>query len=271
MAEEASGGVERVTERAAGRFHEMVARRLAGEPLQYVIGHWSFRHLEVMVDRRVLIPRPETEVTVEVALAELDRIWGMSQPDAVGPPAAATGRGVLAESPTVVDLGTGSGVIALAMATERPAVTVWATDASADALHVASANLAGVGGRAAARVRLAQGPWWDALPAELAGTVALVVSNPPYVAAGEMVDLDPVVAAWEPQPALRAGDTGLEAVAEILAGAGRWLRPDGGAVVEIAPHQADAAEVLARDAGFSETAVRPDLSGRLRVLVARRR
>ena len=138
----------------------MVARHLAGEPLAYVLGHWSFRHLDLAVDRRVLIPRPETEVVAGVAL-ELAR--GLARPL------------------TVADLGTGSGAIGLALADELPldGVTVWLTDASADAIDVARANLAGLG-RRGRNVRIAIGSWFDALPAGT--TLDLAVANPPYVA-----------------------------------------------------------------------------------------
>lgn len=242
---------EVVTDRAGAFFEAMVVRRAGGEPLQYVIGHWAFRYLDVMVDRRVLIPRPETEVTVEVALAELDR------------------RRSGAGTATVVDLGTGSGVIALSLASERGGVTVWATDASTDALDVARANVAGIGGSAATRIRLSQGRWWEALPGELAGGIDLIVSNPPYVSAAEIGQLDAVVADWEPVVALRAGPTGLEDVAEIVGGARRWLRPGGSVVVEIASRQAAQVVTLAQAAGFVDVGVRPDLAGRPRVLVAR--
>ena len=258
LVEEAAGSAwpvaldEAVTDRAGAWFEACVTRRADGEPLQYVLGHWSFRSLDVLVDRRVLIPRPETEITVEVALRELDRIRGASGLDS-----------------TVVDLGTGSGVIALSLACERPGVSVWATDASADALDVARANVAGMGGSAATRVRIVEGRWWAALPDTVAGAVDLVVSNPPYVSSAEMTGLDPVVADWEPAGALCAGTTGLEDVAEIVGDAPRWLRPGGAVVVEIAPHQADRVVGLAHDAGLVGAEVRPDLAGRPRVLVAR--
>lgn len=257
LVEEVAGGAlatvrpQPITIKQMSRVRSLVERRQAGEPLQYVLGHWAFRHLDVMVDPRVLIPRPETEVTVEVALAELDRV----APD---------------RDSTVVDLGTGSGVIALAIASERPRSGVWATDASADALRVASANLAGVAGRVATRVRLAQGRWWDALPADLAGAVDLVVANPPYIATAEMAGLDAVVADWEPHRALEAGPSGLEDVATIVAGAAGWLRPGAVVVVEIAPHQAAEAVELASASGLAEGRVVADLAGRDRVLVARR-
>lgn len=222
-------------------------RRLAGEPLQYVLGVWGFRRLDLVVDRRVLIPRPETEVVVEVALEELARQE--------------------AGEPLAVDLGTGSGAIALSLALEVPRARVWGTDRSPEALAVARANLAGMGSRVAPRVRLVEGDWYDALPGELRGRVDLIVSNPPYVAAVDPLPAE--VAEWEPAGALVAGPTGLEDVTRIVAAARSWLRRPGAVVVEIAPHQAEAAAGLAADAGFDEVQVRPDLAGRLRVLVAR--
>lgn len=238
---------------AQSHFEKLVARRAAGEPLQYVLGHWAFRHLEVLVDRRVLIPRPETETTVEVALHELDRHRGAQEGGACG----------------AVDLGTGSGAIALCLVSERRALRLWATDASAAALEVARANVAALGGRPAARIRLLHGHWWDALPPDLAGRIDLVVSNPPYLSQAEMADLDPVVGDWEPPAALQGGDDGLRAVAEIVGAAGRWLAPGASLVVEIAPHQSAPALAMAGAAGLLDAQVRLDLAGRPRVLVAR--
>jgi release factor glutamine methyltransferase len=256
-----------VSERARSRFEALVDRRAGGEPVQYVIGRWAFRTLDLMVDRRVLIPRPETEQVVEVALAELDRLpaEATDAPGPAGPPAPPGGR---ASAAVAVDLGTGSGAIALSIAAERPAVEVWATDVSPAALEVATANLAGLGGRAAARVRLAEGAWWAALPEHLRGRVDLVISNPPYISAAEMTAIDAQVTDWEPSLALEAGPTGLEAIQEILDGAPAWLRPGGVAVVEIAPHQRRQAVTIARDAGFAAVEVHPDLAGYPRALVA---
>jgi release factor glutamine methyltransferase len=240
---------------ARARFEILVARRAGGEPLQHVLGRWQFRTLDLMVDRRVLIPRPETEQVVEAALAELDRLEREV-------PSRPSHR-------IAVDLGTGSGAIALSLAVERPRLEVWATDLSPSAVEVATANLAGLGGWAATRVRVCAGSWWAALPPELRGRVDLMVSNPPYVSSAEMDELDAEIVDWEPSVALEAGPTGLEAQAEILSGANAWLRPGGVAVLEIAPHQAAAAVVLAKAAGFAVVDVRPDLAGRDRVLVAR--
>jgi len=239
---------------------DMVDRRLSGEPLQYVLGTWAFRTLEIRVDRRVLIPRPETELVVAAALDELRMQEG----------------GVPEGSKLVaVDLGTGAGAIALSLASEFESATpleVWATDVSTDVLDVVELNLAALGARrphAARRVRVASGWWFDALPADLAGEVRLVVSNPPYVTAAEWEALDPVVREHEPVGALVPGPTGLEAIDVILDGARQWLPPGGSLVVELAPGQAASVAGRAAELGYVEPAVRDDLAGRRRMLVTR--
>jgi release factor glutamine methyltransferase len=227
-------------------FYDMLERRLRGEPLQYVLGRWGFRVLDLLVDERVLIPRPETEALTQLALEECRRL----------------------EARLAVDLGTGSGAIAMALAVEWTGIEVWATDISPDALAVARANVAGLG-RMGAAIRLAEGSWYDALPAELGGAVDVIVSNPPYVAEFEVEDLPDEVRAWEPLGALVSGPTGLEAIEQIVAEAPLWLAHPGSLLVEIAPHQAAEAEALARAAGFGSAAIWPDLSGRDRILLAR--
>ncbi len=234
----------------------MLARRVAGEPLQYVLGCWSFRTVELFVDRRVLIPRPETEEVVGHAIEALDRRHR-----------ALRERGDDRRL-RVVDLGTGSGAIALAIAAERDWTEVWATDRSSEALEVARANLAGIG-RHATRVALAKGSWFEALPAELRGTLDLVVSNPPYVAEAEAAVLDESVRAWEPVEALVPGPTGLEAIEHLVGEAPRWLADGGTLVVEIGAAQGSDAAALAIEAGFEAVEVRPDLPGRDRTLLAR--
>lgn len=243
------GALHRVApRRGVAHLDAMVERRAGGEPLQYVVGRWGFRSLDLLVDRRALIPRPETEQVVELALAELRRMAG-------------AGRVVAA------DLGTGSGAVALCLAKDVVTAEVWASDVSADALALARANLAGLG-RPAARVRLVEGDWFTALPPELAGHLDLVVSNPPYVAEGD--ELPAEVADWEPAQALVAGPTGREHLERIVAEAPGWLSPRGSLVVELAATQAPALLAAARTAGFADVEVRPDLAGRDRVLVARR-
>lgn len=246
--------------RPAAKLREMIDRRVAGEPLQYVLGAWSFRGLDLLVDRRVLIPRPETESVVEVALEEAERL-GLKR----------TKRRLALVEPrpttAVADIGTGSGAIALALEAELPDVEVWATDVSEDALDVARANVAGC---AAARIRIgAAAPWFEGLPSSLRGALRLVVSNPPYIAESEVPSLPDEVAGYEPHTALVAGPTGTEALELVLDQARTWLAPGASVVLEFAPHQADAIAEFAEKLGYSEVVVRDDLSGRARTLVAR--
>jgi release factor glutamine methyltransferase len=238
----------------------MASRRAAGEPLQYVFGHWSFRSLDLLVDPRVLIPRPETEQVVDVALAEARLLAG--------------DRGLV-----IVDAGTGSGAIALSLAAElgvEAAAAVWALDADPDALVVAAANLERVRERRGGvwpRVTLLESDWLSALPPERRGGVDLVVANPPYVSEEEWPQLDAVVRA-EPRSALVAGAAsdgtpGLADVEELLLQSLDWLARPGTVVIEIAPHQADAARALASRVGYGSVRVAPDLARRPRALVAR--
>ena len=236
------------TQGCVAHLDSMLVRLEAGEPLQYVLGRWGFRHLDLMVDRRVLLPRPETETVVEVALG-------------------------LARSlhfPIIcADLGTGSGAIGLSLAAELPidGVTVWMTDRSPDALDVARANAAGIG-RAGANVRMAQGDWFDALPEDLRGQMAVVVSNPPYVSADD-VDLEPIVRDWEPADALFGGTDGLDEIRRLVAAAPLWLRPGGWLVIEIGASQGERTIDLLRRSGFEEVSVSRDLTDRDRIAVGR--
>lgn len=238
-----------VTERGAARFDAMVARRLAGEPLQYVLGRWGFRTLDLMVDARVLIPRPETE---EVAGIAIDILTEMSHN---------VDRELL-----VADLGTGSGAIALSIAAECWSTRVLATDSSPDALAVARANLTGIG-RAATRVSMHEGSWFDALPSAVEGSLDVIVANPPYVTDDEV--LPPVVADWEPSMALRAGPDGLDDLRHIVAEAPRWLAPAGVLVLEMAPDQTETVAQWAQQATMTPT-IHVDLAGRPRAVVARK-
>jgi release factor glutamine methyltransferase len=233
---------------AATALGALVERVRAGEPLQYVLGHWTFRRLELAVGPGVLIPRPETEVVAGVALDELARLAGRA----------------------AADLGTGSGAIALSLAVEAPEVEVLATDRSPAALAVATANLARLEASARRRVQLLEGDWYSALPEHWLGRLEVVVSNPPYVSEAEWEELEPVVRLHEPRLALVGGPSGLDAITAVVAGAPRWLSPRGSLVVEIAPSQAGEAAELARSAGFAAVSILPDLAGRDRVLLARR-
>lgn len=238
---------EVVSQRMGGYVQEMVRRRLAGEPLQYVMGRWAFRHLDLLVDARVLIPRPETELVAQVAIEAARAV----QPSRV-----------------VVDMGTGSGAIGLSLAHELPlaGTTVWLTDVSPDALDVARANLAGIG-RNGANVRIAAGDWFAALPAELAGTVDVLVANPPYVAEGDD-DVEDVVARHEPHIALFSGNDGLDAIRAIAAGVRHWLRPGGVLVLEIGHQQGAAVREVLAVHGLRDVQIRCDLTGRDRIAMA---
>jgi release factor glutamine methyltransferase len=238
-----------VNEKCQAAIDQRVERRRNGEPLQYVLGAWGFRQLDLFVDRRVLIPRPETEWVVEVALAALRALR-------IGD-----------DAPVVVDLGTGSGAIALSLAKEVPDAHVWATDASADALEVARLNLIGLGQAAVGRVELKLGDWFGALPDALTGMLTLIVSNPPYVRDSDALPAE--VADWEPKDALFAGPDGLDAIRRIVNDAPRWLARPGALVLEHAPDQGDAVQSLMRTAGAEDTSTHNDLVGRPRCTVGK--
>jgi len=237
---------EAATIRMVSHLDAMTTRVRAGEPLQYVLGEWSFRRITIAVDRRVLIPRPETELVAEVALEK----------------AAAV------EAPrSIADLGTGSGAIGLSLAVELPSegTTVWITDVSQDALHLAGANIAGIG-PAGANVRTALGSWFAAIPADV--RLDVVVANPPYVAVGSP-DLEPIVAEWEPPGALFAGTDGLDDLRIIIGEAPSRLVPGGWLILEIGAGQGQVVAGLLIEAGFIDVEIRPDLSGLDRIAIAR--
>jgi release factor glutamine methyltransferase len=232
------------TERMVAHLDAMLARCRMGEPLQYVLGRWGFRRIDLAVDARALIPRPETEQVADAAIAAARRF---------GP------------ARTLVDLGTGTGAIGLAAADELPwdSTTVWLTDSDDDALDLARANLAGLG-RAAAGVRVVSGSWYDALPDHLRADV--IVSNPPYVAEGSP-DVEAVVADWEPAGALYSGAHGLDAIDAVVAGAPVRLRPGGTLVLEIGADQGESVRDLLTSAGFIGVEIRPDLAGHDRIAI----
>jgi release factor glutamine methyltransferase len=212
---------------------ELVVRRGTREPLQYVLGQWGFRRLTLNVDPRALIPRPETEILVDRALLQL------------------AGR----DAPEVLDVGTGSGAIALAVKDEHPDARVSGFDFSPDALALASENAALTG----LAVDLLQGDLFDGLPA---GPWDLVVSNPPYVDAGDVPDLEPEVRDWEPHEALTADG----AVAAVARGAVPVLAEGGGIVLEVGAGQAATTADLLEELGFHDVRVTPDLGGIDRVV-----
>jgi release factor glutamine methyltransferase len=246
---------ELVSARSVSFFDTLLARRCTGEPLQYVLGRWQFRSLELVVDRNVLIPRPETEIVAGIAI-DLAAAHVAQRKD-VG-----HNRPV-----RVLDLGTGSGAIALSVTTEVPQSLVWATDASAAALSVARANLVGLG-RAATRVTMLEGNWFAAVPNELQAGFSVIVSNPPYVAESERKDLASDVLDWEPQSALFAADEGRSDIATLIDEAHQWLEPGGSLVIEMAPQQTAWAAQQAAAKNYVDIVIVQDLVGRDRVLVA---
>lgn len=219
---------------AATRFRELVVRRRGGEPLQYLEGEAAFGPLLLACDRRALIPRPETEGLAELAA-------GAAAPGAI-----------------VVDLGTGSGCVALFIKHHVPEATVIGTDASQAALELAAANSA----RTGLDVEWRHGDLYDALVPQMQGGVDVIVSNPPYVAAGDWEGL-PTDVRHEPRAALVAGPLGTEMLAAIATGAAGWLAPGGKVLVEIGDTQGAAA--LALFAGFEPEVLR-DAAGRDRYL-----
>ncbi|MGE4367798.1 peptide chain release factor N(5)-glutamine methyltransferase [Thermomonas sp.] len=225
---------------ARARFGALLARRQAGEPVAYLLGRQGFWSLELEVGPATLIPRPETERLVELALARL--------------PAGQPLR--------VADLGTGSGAIALALARERPQARIVATDASAEALAVARRNAERLG---LVQVEFRTGDWLAPLRGE---RFDLIVSNPPYIALG-----DPHLAQgdlrFEPPMALASGADGLDAIRVIVRDADRHLRPGGWLLLEHGWNQGAAVRALLEAAGFVEVATGRDLEGRERISLGR--
>jgi release factor glutamine methyltransferase len=220
---------------AARRFGEMIRRRLRREPVAYILGRKAFRQVELAVDPRVLIPRPETELLVEIALE-------------LGPRSA-------------LDVGTGSGAIALALADELPECEVVATDTSEDALDLARANAERLG--LADRIDFERGT----LPA--GRRLDLVLANLPYVSEAEFEALEPEIARHEPRRALVAGPDGLEAIALVAAAAPAALTERGALALEVGAGQAGSVAELFVDLGFGQVEGRQDLAGIPRVVLGR--
>jgi release factor glutamine methyltransferase len=224
-------------------FKARLLRRAQREPVQYIAGDAAFRNLRLRVDRRVLIPRPETEVLVDHVLT-----WS-----------GANG------ARTAVDIGTGSGAIALSLASEGQSFErIVATDVSVDALEVARENLVALAPRVPVELRL--GPSF----APIAGEVFdVIVSNPPYIGETELPTLDPEVREWEPAAALFSGGDGLTLIRELVTEAPGYLRPGGLLALEIGADQADEVSRLIRGTGrYGEPVVRLDFAGRDRIVMA---
>ena len=229
-----------LTDAETAAFDALLTRRIAGEPVAYLTGHRGFWTLDLQVSPATLIPRPETERLVELALERLsvDRPW------------------------RVADLGTGTGAIALSLASERPQARVIATDVSADALAIARMNAVANG---IAHVEFRQGSWWTPLRGE---RFHLIASNPPYIADGD-AHLTRGDLRFEPTTALASGTDGLDAVRELIAGAPGFLVPDGWLLLEHGWDQGAAIRALMTAAGFVDVATERDLEQRDRVTLGR--
>ena len=234
------------------RLSKLIARRLTGEPLQYVLGRWQFRELDLFVDDRVLIPRPETEILVGYALEECKS--KKNQLDET-------------RSLNVADLGCGSGAIGLSIAREIQEVSVWCTDVSEGAIAVTRANLAGLG-MVGQKVSISQGSWFEALPQEMLEKFDVIISNPPYISDSEELPLE--VSEWEPSSSLRSGPLGTEDLSFLLNNSIEWLSAEGQLILELAPMQADQMVEEAKNLNFREVQLRNDLTGRDRVLMAKK-
>ncbi len=221
-------------------------RLLSGEPLQYVLGHWSFRNLDLICDRRALIPRPETELLVERVFERLSK-----QANLLG-----------------LDLGTGTGAIGLSLASSSYFECVFLGDVSLDALSLAFANLVRNTEQIKAKVEFGRGEWFEALPGMANKNLDVVVSNPPYIPTRMLSQLDARVKA-EPKLALDGGSNGMSCLIEILNKARRYLRSGGLLACEIGEEQGEFLSGYAADLQYRQIEIIKDYSGKPRYLFAR--
>ena len=229
-----------VDPRRAALYREAIRRRAAGEPLPYVTGTVGFRHLTLQSDRRALIPRPETEGLVELLLQRIRK-------------------------GTILDVGTGSGCIALSLAHEGEFASIVALDSSADALALARLNHQLVGSHRT--VHFVRGDLGTAIAP---GSLDAMISNPPYLMLSEYANLDPSVRDWEPALALKAGADGMDQTTRLLHDGSAWVRPGGWLALELDCSRANAAVSLAAGNGWHNVSLHLDLFGRERYLLAQR-
>lgn len=221
-------------------FEPLISRRLAYEPIAYILGEWEFFSMSFLCRAPVLVPRPETEHLVEVALEHLVKTTG---------------------PPTVLDLCTGTGCVAIAIAKNAPHAQVTATDLSTDALALTRENAT----RHGVTIDLFQGDLFSALPTETP-PFDLIVANPPYVEESDWPGLSPVIRIHEDPRALLAGPDGLDAIRRIITDAPAWLKPGGMLALEISERQSETVRTLFKTAGFTGIATRNDLAGIPRIL-----
>ena len=230
---------------ASAQWEALISRRVNGEPIAYILGKKGFHNIELLVAPGVLIPRPETELLVDIALAEITKL----------------------NTPTnILDLGTGSGAIALAIASEAPLAHVIATDQSSEALAIAKQNSQAL--RLSHQVKFAQGSWYEAIDQQIRFDV--IVSNPPYIA-----NLDPHLMQgdlrFEPSSALTDYASGLSCLEVIISGANQHLKPGGLVAVEHGFDQSASVRQLLQATDFVDIQVHLDLAGHCRVVSGRKR
>ncbi len=237
---------QRLTIGEMDRFRAMVARRLAREPLAYILGYREFWGLDFEVTSAVLIPRPETETLVDIALSELRKT----------------------ERPLAVDIGTGSGAIAVTLAIELPDAVVYATEISHAAAEVAGRNAKKH--NVQDQVQVLEGDMFSPLPAEVCGRLDAILSNPPYVPQGDVQNLQPEIVRFEPSPALGGGEDGMKFHRLILDAGQKWLRPGGTVHLEIGIGQEDDVMTGASEMQYTDISSAEDLAGIVRVVSARK-
>jgi release factor glutamine methyltransferase len=233
-----SGPIHNLTE-----YFSLIRRRIGGEPFAYITGNKEFMGLDFSVDGRVLIPRPETEILVELVIEKIGRDAGAM----------------------IIDIGTGSGCVAISLAVFLPHAFIHATDISSNALFLARENAARH--NASERIMFSEGSVYSALPDSLKGRVDIIVSNPPYISDDEYAALERGIIDFEPQQALKGGADGLDVFRKIVAGAPDYLNDGGMLAVEIGETQAADAAAIMEDCGdFSRVEAISDLSGRPRIV-----
>ena len=238
----ALNGVQ-ITEEQANRYESWISRRKEREPVQRILGYTHFRNLRLDLNEHTLIPRPDTESVVEAALEAIGRCGGPCR---------------------VLDLGTGSGAIAISTAQDRPSCEVHATDNSRGALEMASRNA----DRAGTPVRFHEVDLFAGLDS-LTGSISVLISNPPYVKSADISKLESEVRDWEPHAALDGGSDGLDFYRHIFTGAKPLLLTGAEIVLEVGDGQADAVIELGRSAGYTPVETYPDLNGALRTVLLR--
>ncbi|MDA8116411.1 MAG: peptide chain release factor N(5)-glutamine methyltransferase [Actinomycetota bacterium] len=239
-------GTQDASRDVVARASELAKRYQRGEPLQYLLGHWAFRELDLVTDPRALIPRPETEMLVDIALELLDGVDGA----------------------VAADLGTGTGAVGISLAVSGRFSLVYMTDASAEALSLASQNVQRNIRLVKGAVFLSRGSWFAALPDSCRGRLDLVASNPPYIPSAAIAGLDDRVL-YEPRSALDGGPSGMNCLFQILSGAPDYLRHGGSVVLEMGEDQGGVLAEVASSFGYEQIAVRADQAGRPRFFTAR--